>query len=355
MTVNKESGFTLVEMLVTMAIFGIILGGILKVYDTNNYTYKVQEEVVAMHQNIRVAKMFLERDIRMAGCGMGEKFGYGGVTTYAVENTDGVENPDRIMLHFIDYSMTDCDGVLPDLTLTGEMPASSSEATMVEDMDYAPYDAWGEEFVCNGTTYGDVPPFVPFPAIIISPDGKRSEMVWVTTVQLNSDKVQNAPYPGGCSVDETTTCNKVINGYPAGSTLKFFDVAKLRGYVYYLLNGVLMRDTIERDPLNPDGIITSSDPIAEDIDDLQFSFGLDRDGDGDVDGDDDPWVDSTDLTNDEKPQVRLVKIEILGRTASEHRGFKNTLKLDLNPAAAVNDGFRRKPITVTVKVRNMGL
>ena len=63
-TQTGSSGFTLLEMLVVIGIFGIILAGVLKVFDTSNYTYKVQEEIAEMQQNIRVSKMFLEKDIR---------------------------------------------------------------------------------------------------------------------------------------------------------------------------------------------------------------------------------------------------------------------------------------------------
>ena len=81
---DNAYGFTMVEMLVVLGIFSGILAGVLKVFDTTNYTYKVQEEVAAMQQNVRVSKMFLERDIRMAGCGIGEDFNFHGSRIYAI-------------------------------------------------------------------------------------------------------------------------------------------------------------------------------------------------------------------------------------------------------------------------------
>lgn len=108
----NSSGFTLIEMLVVMGIFGVVLAGILKVFDTSNYTYKVQEEVAEMQQNVRVSKMFLEKDIRMAGCGlnnlsMGINPSGATVNTraYALDffNDDGAKGSDAINIRILNY------------------------------------------------------------------------------------------------------------------------------------------------------------------------------------------------------------------------------------------------------------
>lgn len=344
--INGESGFTLVELLITMAIFGIILGGILKVYDTNNYTYKVQEEVVAMNQNVRVSKMFLERDIRMAGCGLTE-FAYENAIVSSIEfdndTTSGDPGTDKLTVRYIDYNENSCSGLLPQLISEGSMPPTSRECNIQEDLDVSPYDAWNQPFVCGGITYGDVGPggFVDFPIIVISPDGTRSDVLVITNVQAaGADNLQNA--------HQGTYNNQVLSTYPEGSTINFFDKRSLKEYTYYVSSGVLMRDRFDF----VSGVAVS-DPIAEDIDDLQFAFKLDTDGDGVVDS---PWINNTDLTHAQRPQVRLVRINVLGRTATEHRGHTDVRpEIEDNSAAAISDGFRRKHIQVTVKVRNLGL
>lgn len=60
-------GFTLVEILVVLAIFGIAATGMFSVYLTMQKTSSVQEKVVDLQQNIRIAIDALSRDIRMAG------------------------------------------------------------------------------------------------------------------------------------------------------------------------------------------------------------------------------------------------------------------------------------------------
>ena len=57
-----------------------------------------------------------------------------------------------------------------------------------------------------------------------------------------------------------------------------------------------------------------------------------------------------------KYRVRMIRISILGRTASEHRGYDTSRPaIEDNPAAGSTDGYRRKLLQVTVDIRNMGL
>ena len=60
-------GFTLVELLVVLAIVGIVMGGIYAVFVRSNRVYISQEEVVAAQQEARSALDILGREIRMAG------------------------------------------------------------------------------------------------------------------------------------------------------------------------------------------------------------------------------------------------------------------------------------------------
>ena len=65
---HNEKGFTLVELLVAMVIAAIVMTSVYSVYTAQQRSYVVQEEVAAMHQNLRAAMYFMEREIRMAGC-----------------------------------------------------------------------------------------------------------------------------------------------------------------------------------------------------------------------------------------------------------------------------------------------
>ena len=64
---NLQQGFTLVELIVAMAIAGIVMGAIYSTYKSQQHSYTVQTHVVEMQQNLRAALYVIGRDIRMAG------------------------------------------------------------------------------------------------------------------------------------------------------------------------------------------------------------------------------------------------------------------------------------------------
>jgi len=76
-------GFTLVELLVVLAIVSIVMGGIYAVFIRSNRVYISQEEVVAAQQEARSALDILGREIRMAGL---------------IADDNKTDGPDRITL-----------------------------------------------------------------------------------------------------------------------------------------------------------------------------------------------------------------------------------------------------------------
>jgi len=64
---NLRSGFSLVELLVAMAITGVVMAAVFKIYTTQQDSYVLQEQVAEMQQNGRTAKYVMAKEIRMAG------------------------------------------------------------------------------------------------------------------------------------------------------------------------------------------------------------------------------------------------------------------------------------------------
>ena len=100
-------GFTLVELMVTLAVASVLLTGIYKVYQAQMKSHVVQNAVRDTQEDLRSAFYFLERSIRMAGFdpNRGARttmpaqlgllpdlsyFGHGSVgTSFAADDTDG--------------------------------------------------------------------------------------------------------------------------------------------------------------------------------------------------------------------------------------------------------------------------
>jgi type IV pilus assembly protein PilW len=64
---EREKGFTLLELLIAMGIAIIIMAGIYTTYVSQQKSYKITEQVSSLQQNVRAAMHLMERDIRMAG------------------------------------------------------------------------------------------------------------------------------------------------------------------------------------------------------------------------------------------------------------------------------------------------
>jgi prepilin-type N-terminal cleavage/methylation domain-containing protein len=68
-TLKKQGGMTLIELLVAMVICAILIGAIYRIFISQQKIYAVQQNVVDMQQNARLAIIQMTREIRMAGFG----------------------------------------------------------------------------------------------------------------------------------------------------------------------------------------------------------------------------------------------------------------------------------------------
>jgi hypothetical protein len=224
---------------------------------------------------------------------------------------------------------------LPQLTLSGNMPAASAEADVKEDLQSGA--GWDAGCYCNGETYTTSGSSV-IPAIIVSPDGTKSDVLFITAVQPSPDKIQNHQV----TFEGVTYTNKVLNSYPDNSAIHFFHPDGLYEAIYYIDNrdGIpcLVRDTG-----------SGGQVIAEYVEDLQLSFALDTDDDGTMDA----TLQSANMTDLQKRQVRLVNLSLVGRAAHAHRDFSGRRPLLEDHGAGAADHYRRRVIKTTVKVRNL--
>ena len=60
-------GFSLIELLIALAVTSILLVGIFNIFLSQHRTYIAQDQIVEMQENVRAAMDIMLRDIRMAG------------------------------------------------------------------------------------------------------------------------------------------------------------------------------------------------------------------------------------------------------------------------------------------------
>lgn len=128
---SSTAGFTLVELMVALAVGSIVMAGVMTAFLAQNNTYLAQGQVVEMQQNARVALDMLELDIRSAG---NDPNNLGaGITTVGIDPVTGVASTLTFTreagdpappgnLETISYSLVDAfvtegrnDGVVDDL------------------------------------------------------------------------------------------------------------------------------------------------------------------------------------------------------------------------------------------------
>ncbi len=61
-----QRGFTLVELMIALAISGVVMAAIVTTFRIQQASYVVQDEVVVMQQNLRAAMSQMTRELRMA-------------------------------------------------------------------------------------------------------------------------------------------------------------------------------------------------------------------------------------------------------------------------------------------------
>lgn len=392
MTISKkyQTGFTLVELLVALAVSMFVLMAVLGIFNSSSLSYNVQEDVAAVQQDIRVGKMFVERDVRMAGAGLTEYPPLANLADDATigitfKNGFGVNNSDEITIRYITPVPDKCgdppagagsDDVscasLPPLATAPQnansddpMPVTSSSANIDTDMNDT---GWDGDCYCGGTIYEltNNSNASEMPGIIFHKDNAgnilKAEKIYISKVSPSAGKLGNNP--------EIDYSNKVANQYPTGSTIMFFEFEPIEFVRYWIdADGVLWRDYDE--DLGDNGGVPNprSDQIVEHIEDLQFAFGLDTDDDGQVD----TWRDGSsdlvqvtdadtgetwwDLSDDDKDLVRTVRISVLGRTDKARKELSPKAKPALEDHAAATDGdyFRRRLSQVEVELRNVAI
>lgn len=104
---TNDRGFTIVELLVAMAILGVLTAGIFSLYNTQHKVTHVESDVVDVQQNLRMAIDRLTKDVRMAGFALtagsgnpvgaaGDNAGLGGSDTFTINTSSASATSTRI-------------------------------------------------------------------------------------------------------------------------------------------------------------------------------------------------------------------------------------------------------------------
>lgn len=97
---SKEHGFTMVELLVAMAITAVVMAAVYSLYKTQQDSYIAQDQVVEMQQNVRASLYQMARDLRMAGFNPQRAPNVGGFLTQLPDDGSGTTTTNATNIAF---------------------------------------------------------------------------------------------------------------------------------------------------------------------------------------------------------------------------------------------------------------
>ena len=325
MDMKKNAGFTLVELLVAIALGLVLLAGLYKTFRTQHDTYVVQDQVAAMQQNLRAAMYLITRDLQMAGW----------YTNFDRNN------------HNIDWNDQDGDND------PSTNPENGKPLVFAADN--------------NSTAGDDINDGTDMLVIVKGGDERRTLTAGETALGTNIS-LSNRLLDGDATPDLNTDSRKygllvkndlrtadffivdtasgsITNPWPLSDSYLSGDTVFRTDIIIYKINddATSGRPTLYRRNLGNDN---GYQPVAENIENMQVRYYLQNDS-----------VPKDTLTLATQARVRAVEVILVGRTALPQRGYRDTETYNFanNPNPNPNDNYRRKILSTIVKTRNVGL
>jgi prepilin-type N-terminal cleavage/methylation domain-containing protein len=360
---NRRAAFSLAEVMVSLAILGVVSVFLMDMLTRQTQTYNVVDQVTEAQTNLRVITDLAERELRVTGFMVPE-----GAAICAVDRTNG---PDIVVV-------TDAAAINPTSQTQNDLGASITSGydgngndtlTLAGDstVDGAPfYDSDS-----NGVQDTD---FVDIPAM-----GQRGAII--VTDRNNPSRGTSCGQIAGGSLNPGSTSSQVQIDYDFGGAAQGSLPLRALAAGDNPPDLVAVPATVYQ--VNAAGQLTRNGVVlAEDVEDMQAAFFYDVDEDGVVDGDPQPAPQEPPFTSDaeypgsipggtlyqsgswDNSLLREVRLSIVVRTRAQDAAARDDPSLATNtfiamenrvPPAQPADGFRRRVLTMTVQPRNIGL
>jgi type IV pilus assembly protein PilW len=335
MSSNSQKGYTLIELLVAMALALVVLAAVYKTFKSQHDSFIIQDQLAAMQQNLRGAMHILTQDLQLAGFYTNFDRNTRTLDWDNHDNDDDTSTGTEAIrpLIYAGDNVSAAGDDIKDNTDTITIVKSGSEIRSLKPGECATSGGSGTAtiFLSNWVDGGGI----TRDALDLDGDGN---------VDLNtSTKKYGLLVKNDLRTAEFFEVQMSgSNILPEGGLANSYTTGDLICRVDVILYKVDAQDNLVRRNLGKE-VSDTPNIVAENIDNLQFCYQLNNGS----------W---TDDPAGSEARVRAVEVFMLARSAHTHRGFTDTQTYTMgNGPVTPNDGFRRKLLCSTVKTRNIGL
>jgi len=324
---HGRRGFTLVELMITVVIMGILVVALMNAMQKSQQKTVVIEQITDAQQSLRVIGELLEQDLRHAGMLVPEATALCGV--------DSTSGPDILIV-------SDASAIAPDGTLRDSFFATLQGTP-------SNVNKGGNSFTVDSLI---LEPTTPVAAYDNDADGTNDTDFQVGGGIIATD-IANP--------DRGVACGRVTG--IAGTTAIRFDILSedLDGGATNPAQIVVVPARIyqvQGNRLTRNGMLVSSD-----VEDLQVAYFIDEDGNN-AEGPDEYKADGVVVSGsdafepDKLPMsmIREVRVNVVVRTRTQEKDNQQGFfqPTENRVAVAGQDGFRRRVYTTVVRLRNVG-
>lgn len=316
----RDSGYTLVELMIAIAIGTIIIGATYSIYITQQRTFAAQDQVAELNATSKIALDIAANDFRETGFGVPE------AGTYNINGFTTI------------FTTTDSSTTYDAVTIVGGFRRIGTLCSNGSGADTSPNDKT---------------------VVLVKAAGE-------TTLDVNTSDRRNISFTGltngtitAVAGNTVTLLDPIGRAYPKYSDLngngacddgEGVPVYVVEDYTFRVVGADLQR--VRR--LN--GGSPETQVIAENVEDFQVAYGVDTNDDSVVDQFRYSPPGNQPLLSTDK--VYSVRLNILARTARPDQNFQgqgnppNPIENRNNHNTATNDSLRRRWWQMTVDLRN---
>ncbi len=319
----RNSGFTIIELMIASAILAIVMVFTLQIFTVNNRAYVKVDSVVDTQQSVRAISSIFERDLRHAGMMVPE-----GAAICGIDNTNA---PD--LLYISDYTAINPEnaiGIFDGARVQGAVSQVNTGANTLS-LDTLVLEPGTPEpsYDTNGDGTNDSDFNENGGGVIITDlldPSRGSACGVVTNVDLSTDSI---------TVDIKTA--------PLGSASGATALIAVPALEYRIDAEKLYRNNLR---------------LADGVEDLQVAFFLDTNGNNAFDVGELYGISGNDYlaASSDASDLRAVRFNVVTRTRSEDERFTQGFfqATENRSAVAGQDGYRRRVHTAIVRMRNIG-